>query len=103
WRAKKKPRPKIPAMLPVQFKVLPFQQDREVLRLLQFHQEDPFAGCMQHTWWHIDNVAGMHCDSVEQATHGGHVLAHYQRLELVQHHIVLQAEINLTAINDEPR
>src|SRR5215212_2447486 len=71
----------------VQFKVLPFQQDRQVLRLLQFHQEDPFTGCMQHTRWHIDNVAGMHLDSVEQVTQDGHVLGHYQRSELVQDHI----------------
>jgi len=49
----------------VQLEVLPFQQDREILRLLQFHQEDPCTRRMQDTRRHIDNVAGTHLDSVE--------------------------------------
>src|SRR5215216_7581369 len=93
----------MPVTLAVQFKVLPFQQDRKVLRLLQFDQEDPFARGVQNTRRHIDNVAGMRLDSVEQATHRVDVLAHYQRLELIQNHILLQAEINLTPIDYDPR
>src|SRR4051812_26633364 len=89
--------------LAVQFEVLPFQQDRKVLRLLQFGQEDPLTRRVQDTGRHIDNVAGMHLDSVEQATHRVDVLAREQRLELIQGHVLLQGEINLTPIDYEPR
>jgi hypothetical protein len=40
---------------------------------------------------------------MEQSAHPVDVLAHDQREEVIQDHILLEAQVDLTAVQDEPR
>src|SRR4051812_21377297 len=89
-------------MLTVQFESLPLQQDRQVLRLLQFHQEHTCTRCMQNAGRHVDDVTRLRCDSVKQAAHRIDVLGNHQLLELGDSHIPPEPQVDLAPVDYEP-
>ena len=89
--------------LAIQLEVPPLQQDRQILGLLQLHQENSFAYRVQNAGRHIDDVTRMHVDLVEQTEHRVDVLVHHQRLELVDPHVLLQAQVDHATVEDVPR
>ena len=90
----------MPVTFAVQFEVSPFQQDGQVLGLLYFHDEDAFPDRMQEARRHVYNVARSHLNAVEQREERVDVLAHHQRLQVINGHVSLQTEVNLTTIDD---
>ena len=70
--------PEMPVTFTVQLEVSPLQQDREILGLLQLDEEHAFIDRMQNAGRHLDHVARIHQDSVEQAQRRADVLAHHQ-------------------------
>ena len=83
--------PEMAVTYAVQIEVSPLQQDGQVLQLLQLDQKHTVIDRVQNAGRHIDHIARIHQDSVEQAQHRADVLAHHQRLEVVAGYVLFQA------------
>ncbi len=92
----------MPVTFAVQFEAPPFQEDRQVLGLLQFNDEHTSTDRVQDSRRHVDNVALFYIDSVEQAEQRVDVLAHDHWLEVIDGHVLLQTQVDLAPIDDEP-
>src|SRR4029453_17017348 len=97
------PQAEMPVALPVQLEVTPLEQDGQVFRFLNLHNEHALADRVQNTRRDVDAAPRPHLYPVQQAEQLVDVLVPHQRLEPIDGHVLRQSQVDFAALDDVPR